>query len=105
LAGYQQHRTGHKVNASTQQQKATERSAPGLSLLASQMPASLQDSAMAACKRNSTIRLAGQRAAASLHAYASYQQQAGHVQHHEPIRGSFDAYRWADAHHIRGEYP
>ena len=92
------------MNTTTQQQMTTERSAPGLSLLASRLLASLQGTAMTAFKRISKAQRNGQQAAASL-LDAALNQRARFVRHHEPVQASFCGYQWQHAHHIRGGNP
>ncbi|MES2318482.1 MAG: hypothetical protein V4631_13420 [Pseudomonadota bacterium] len=76
------------MNTITQQQMTTERKAPGMSLLASQLLASLL------------------RSAASLFDRASYQRRTKHAQHPQPIHRFFDGNRCEHAqHHIRGGNP
>jgi len=85
-----------------------ERNAPGLSLLASALFASLQgtsSTALTAIKRFGNSRATGQRAAASLFANALYFQRADQGQRHEPITDGFDSHRAEHAHHIRGGNP
>lgn len=68
------------MNPTTQQQMTTERSAPGLSLLASRLLASLKGRVRAA-------------RACRVH------------QHQQPMLAGFCGYRWEHAQHIRGGNP
>jgi len=90
------------VNTTTQTQMTTERSAPGLSLRASRLLASLQGSAT--FKRIGQAQRAGQQAAASLLDAVS-NQRACCVRHPEPVHARFCGDQWTHAHHIRGGNP
>jgi hypothetical protein len=72
---------GLNVNTITQQQMTIGRNAFGLSLLASQLPASLKNTG------------------------AALEQRACGGHRHQPNAASFCGYRWEHAHHIRGGNP
>lgn len=69
------------MNTTTQQQMTTGRNAFGLSLLASQLLATLK------------------------HGVAAFQQRATRLHRHHPDQVNFCDYRWEHAHHIRGGNP
>ncbi|MES2879347.1 MAG: hypothetical protein V4713_13105 [Pseudomonadota bacterium] len=69
------------MNTTTQQQMTTGRDALGLSLLASQLLATLK------------------------HTVAAIEQLARGLHRHHPEQANFCGYRWDNAHHIRGGNP
>lgn len=87
-----------------------ERNAPGLSLLASTLFASLGNiagaasTACTAIQRFANPRATGQRAA-SLFADALYPQRADQGQRHARTADGFHGHRAEHAHHIRGGNP